>query len=138
MKVELRRVDNALHFEGIGVAGVPIQIDGSPADGGNNAGARPMELMLMGLGGCSAIDILIILKRGRQLVEDLRIEIEGDRVPNTTPSVFEKINIVYVFKGSTLKPEKVREAIRLSMEKYCSVTAILNKTAEIGWDFRIE
>lgn len=134
MKVELKRVNSAFHFEAVGAAGVAVHIDGSPDIGGVNAGARPMEMILMGLGGCSAIDIVLILQKQRQVVEDLQIVIEAERVPNETPSVFQTIHVHYKFKGD-LNEEKVKRAIELSMEKYCSVTAILNKTAAITHSF---
>jgi putative redox protein len=137
MKVELRRVNNAFHFEAVGAAGVPVHIDGSPDIGGVNAGARPMEMILMGLGGCSAIDIVLILQKQRQVIEDMSISIEAERVPNETPSLFKTIHVHYTFKGD-LNIEKVTRAIELSMEKYCSVTAILNKTAVITHSFSID
>lgn len=136
MKVELRRVNDAFHFEAVGAAGVAVHVDGSPDIGGVDAGARPMEMILMGLGGCSAIDIVLILQKQRQQIEDMRITIEAERVPNETPSVFKTIHVHYNFKGD-LNEEKVKRAIDLSMEKYCSVTAILNKTAEITHSFAI-
>lgn len=136
MKVELRRVNNAFHFEAVGAAGVPVQIDGSPDIGGVNAGARPMEMILMGLGGCSAIDIVLILQKQRQIIEDMSISIEAERVPDEIPSLFKTIHVHYTFKGD-LQIEKVARAIELSMEKYCSVTAILNKTAIITHSFTV-
>lgn len=136
MKVELRRVNNAFHFEAVGVAGVPVHMDASPDIGGENAGARPMEMILMGLGGCSAIDIVLILQKQRQVIQDMTISIEGERVPDETPSVFKTIHVHYNFKGD-LNLEKVARAIELSMEKYCSVTAILNKTAIITHSFTV-
>jgi putative redox protein len=137
MKVELRRVNNAFHFEAVGAAGVPVQIDGSPDIGGVNAGARPMEMILMGLGGCSAIDIVLILQKQRQVIEDMSISIQAERVPDEIPSVFKTIHVHYNFKGE-LQIEKVARAIELSMEKYCSVTAILNKTAVITHSFTVD
>lgn len=136
MKVELRRVNNAFHFEAVGASGVPVHLDGSADIGGVDAGARPMELILMGLGGCSAIDIVLILQKQRQVIEDMSISIEAERVPNEIPSLFKTIHVHYTFKGD-LQPEKVARAIELSMEKYCSVTAILNKTAVITHSFSI-
>ena len=136
MKVELRRVNDAFHFEAVGAADVVVNIDGSPDIGGVNAGARPMEMILMGLGGCSAIDVVLILQKQRQIVEDMAITIEAERVPNETPSIFKTIHVHYNFKGD-LNEEKVKRAIELSMDKYCSVTAILNKTAEITHSFSI-
>jgi putative redox protein len=136
MKVELRRVNDAFHFEAVGAAGVPVHLDGSPDIGGVDAGARPMEMILMGLGGCSAIDIVLILQKQRQVIADMSISIEADRVPNETPSVFKNIHVHYNFTGD-LNIEKVTRAIELSMDKYCSVTAILNKTAVITHSFTI-
>jgi putative redox protein len=136
MKVELRRVNDAFHFEAVGAAGVPVHLDGSPDIGGVDAGARPMEMILMGLGGCSAIDIVLILQKQRQVIADMSISIEADRVPNETPSVFKNIHVHYNFTGD-LNIEKVTLAIELSMDKYCSVTAILNKTAVITHSFTI-
>jgi putative redox protein len=136
MKVELKRVDNAFHFEAVGAAGVPVNIDANPEVGGNNAGARPMEMILMGLGGCSAIDITLILKKQKQVITDFRIHIDGDRELNVTPSIFTNIRIHYALSGN-LDEQKVKRAIDLSMDKYCSVTAILNKTAQISYTFSI-
>ena len=136
MKVELRRVNDAFHFEAVGAAGVPVHIDGSPDIGGVDAGARPMEMILMGLGGCSAIDIVLILQKQRQVIQDMTISIEAERVPNETPSLFKTIHVHYNFKGD-LQIAQVARAIELSMEKYCSVTAILNKTAVITHSFTI-
>jgi putative redox protein len=96
-----------------------------------------MELLLMGLGGCSAIDVVLILKKARQTVVDFRIEVEGQREVDAIPAPFEKIHIKYFFKGD-LKPKKVEDAIRLSMEKYCSATVMLAKSAEITWSYEIE
>lgn len=136
MKVELKRVDDAFHFEAVGTAGVPVHMDGSPDIGGSNAGARPMEMLLMGLGGCSAIDIVLILQKQKQIIQDFKISIDGERVPDATPSVFKNIHIHYQFTGN-LNEDKVKRAIDLSMDKYCSVTAILEKSAVITHSFSI-
>jgi putative redox protein len=136
MSVELNRVNDAFHFEAYGSEKVPVHIDAAEAIGGTHAGARPMELLLIGLGGCTAIDVLLILKKGRQIVEDIKIKISGLRDAEANPAPFEKIHLHYIFKGN-LKPDKVENAIRLSMEKYCSATAMLEKAAEITWDFKV-
>ncbi|WP_114783811.1 OsmC family protein [Botryobacter ruber] len=137
MQVELNRVNDFYHFEAKGTAGVTIHIDGSPEIGGVDAGARPMELLLMGLGGCSAIDIIQILKKQRQQVESFKISVDASRVQGQVPSLFENIVITYRLSGPNLDKEKVRKAIDLSMEKYCSVSAILEKTASISYDFEV-
>lgn len=136
MQVQLKRVDHAFHFEAVGAAGVPVHIDANPAIGGHNAGARPMEMLLMGLGGCSAIDIILILQKQKQAITDFRIHIDGEREPDAVPSVFTNIRIHYALAGD-LDEQKVKRAIDLSMEKYCSVSAILNKTAALSYTFSV-
>jgi len=132
MKVELVRIDDAFHFEAIGASGTINHIDANVDIGGHNLGSRPMELLLMGLGGCTAIDVILILKKQRQVVEDLRISVDGERVKveGTEMSPFRKITIHFAFKGQ-LDQVKVERAIQLSMEKYCSATAQFSPTAEI-------
>lgn len=137
MHVDLVRVDDAFHFRATGTAGVALDIDGAVAIGGHNAGARPMEMLLMGLASCSAIDVILILKKQRQLIEDFRMSVDGLREADATPAPFQKIHVHYVLKGQ-LDTEKVRRAIDLSMDKYCSATAQLRPTAEITYSFVIE
>jgi putative redox protein len=136
-QVEMNRVAGDFHFEAFGSDKIAVQIDAAAAIGGTNAGTRPMELLLMGIGGCSAIDIVLILKKSRQVVEDFKISVEGLRDANAEPAPFEKIHIKYWFKGD-LKEKKVEDAIRLSMEKYCSAAVMLAKTAAITWSYAIE
>ena len=136
MKVELKRVDDAFHFEAVWAAGVPVHIDANADIGGNNAGARPMEMVLMGLGGCSAIDIILILQKQKQEITDFRIHIDGEREPNAVPSVFTNIRLHYALSDN-LDEQKVKRAIDLSTDKYCSVSAILNKSATITYTFSI-
>ncbi len=139
MKVELVRVNNAFHFEATGAANVKIDIDGSTDIGGNNLGARPMEMLLMGLAGCSAIDVILILNKQRQVIDDLRLSVEGEReaIEGTQQSPFRKIHVTYHFKGN-LDAAKVKRAIELSMEKYCSATAQFRPTTHITHSFEIE
>jgi putative redox protein len=136
MQVEMHRVDGDFHFAALGSDKVAVHIDAAAAVGGTHQGARPMELILMGLGGCSAIDIILILKKARQVVEDLKIVVEGDREDGATPAPFVNLRLKYIFKGN-LKPEKIEQAIKLSMEKYCSVTVMLEKSANIIWSYEI-
>jgi putative redox protein len=137
MKVELNRVDDAFHFEATGVSNVPIHIDGALDIGGHNAGARPMEMLLMGLAGCSAIDVILILKKQRQVIEDFRIIVEGQRPADAVPSPFHAIHLNYILKGN-LDEDKTRRAIDLSMDKYCSATAQLRPTTSISYSLTIE
>ena len=139
MQVELVRINNAFHFEAKGTSGVPVQIDAAEDIGGNNLGSRPMELLLMGLGGCTAIDVLLIMKKQRQLVEDLKISVSGERIKieGTEMTPFNKINVHFKFKGN-IQADKTKKAIEMSMEKYCSATAQFSATAEITHSFEIE
>ena len=136
MQVELVRVDDAFHFEAVGTSNVTQHIDGSPDIGGHNAGARPMEMLLMGLAGCSAIDIILILNKQKQVIEDFRMKVDGLREKGATPAPFQKIHITYQLKGQ-LNPDKVKRAIDLSMNKYCSVTAQFRPTAEITYSVEL-
>ncbi|WP_347160101.1 OsmC family protein [Pontibacter chitinilyticus] len=136
MQVNLTRVDQDYHFQATGSANVAINIDGSPQIGGHNAGARPMELLLMGLGGCSAIDIIQILKKQRQQIDAFNIKVDAERAEGKEPSVFKTIHIHFIL-GGPLDAEKVRKAINLSLDKYCSVAAILDKTATITHSFEV-
>jgi putative redox protein len=136
MKIELQRKNKAVHLEAVNEDGATIQIDGSPAVGGENKGFRPMQLLLAGLGGCSTIDIVSILKKQRQELEDIRVVVDGEREPNVEPSLFRDIHVHFILKGD-LDADKVKKAVDLSMEKYCSVAKTLEKTARITYDFEI-
>jgi putative redox protein len=137
MQVELVRVDDAFHFEAVGASGVTQHIDAATDIGGHNAGARPMEMLLMGLAGCSAIDIVLILKKQKQVVDDFRMKVDGLRGKDAMPSPFKKIHITYLLKGK-LDPEKVKRAIDLSMDKYCSATAQFRPSTDITYSFEIQ
>jgi len=132
MEVLLKRMDDAFHFEGAGSSNIPVHIDAAEGIGGHNAGARPMELLLMGLGGCTAIDVILILKKQRQIVDDFQIRISGTRekIEGTEKTPFRSINIQFELKGE-VDPQKAQKAITLSMEKYCSATAQLESSANI-------
>jgi putative redox protein len=130
VKVELERVNGAFGFEAKDANGHTVRIDTSPETGGENFGVRPMQLLLMGLGGCSGIDILSILKKQRQNVTDFRMHIEGDREPGKEPSLWKNITIVFEFEGE-VELEKAEKACALSMEKYCSVSETLKRSGSI-------
>lgn len=137
MQVELVRVDDAFHFEAVGTSGVTQHIDGATDIGGHNAGARPMEMLLMGLASCSAIDVILILQKQKQVIEDFRMTVDGLRPTGVTPSPFRKIHVSYKLKGQ-LDEGRVKRAIDLSMDKYCSATAQFRPTTEITYSFEIE
>jgi putative redox protein len=117
-------------------SGHAVIIDGSPEIGGKNLGVRPMEMLLMGLGGCTAMDVLSILHKQRQAITDCQIEITAARADDM-PKVFTKIHLHFIITGQQLKTSAVERAINLSAEKYCSASAMLEKTAIISHDFEI-
>ncbi|MFD1630053.1 OsmC family protein [Pseudopedobacter beijingensis] len=124
MKVELNRLNDAVHFEAKGNAtDVKVSIDGSPEIGGQGLGVRPMELVLMALGSCSSLDLIAILKKQRQVIEDVKIEVDGQR-RDEIPSIFTSIHINFILKGD-LDPVKVNKAAELAVKKYCSVHDML-------------
>ena len=135
MKVSLSLIDG-VHFAAETGSGHRILLDGSPEIGGQNLGARPMEMVLVGLAGCTALDVISILRKARQTVSDCRIEIEAERA-DTVPRVFSRIHLQFRVFGNNLKASVVERAIKLSLEKYCSVTMMLNKTAEISHAYEL-
>lgn len=135
MKARIKWVENAA-FIGETESGHAVVMDG-PADmGGRNIGPRPMEMLLLGTGGCTAIDIVHILKKGRHQVSGCVAEIDAERA-EADPKVFTRIHIHFVVAGKGLKPEQVERAVKLSAEKYCSASIMLGKTAQISHDFEI-
>ena len=135
MKARIKWVENVCLI-GETDSGHGVVIDGAQEIGGRNLGVRPMEMVLMGLGGCTAMDVLSILKKQRQQITDCVIEVEGQR-QDTPPKVFTKIHIHFMIRGYNLKESYVKRAVDLSSEKYCSVSAMLDKTAQITHDYEI-
>ena len=135
MKARIKWVDEAM-FVGESGSGHSVVMDGPPESGGRNMGIRPMEMLLLGTGGCSAFDVIHILKKGRHEVTDCVVEIEAERV-ETVPKVFSKIHLHYVVSGIDLKDLVVKRAVELSAEKYCSASIMLGKAAEITHDYEI-
>jgi putative redox protein len=133
VKVELERVNDAFGFEAKDANGHVVKIDTSPETGGKDFGVRPMQLLLMGLGGCSGIDILSILKKQRQEVTGFRMSLEGEREPGVDPSLWTDIKIVFHLEGN-IDIEKAEKACALSMNKYCSVAETLRRgNTAISW-----
>ena len=116
--------------------GKSIETDGSPAIGGEGKGVRPMELLLAALGSCSTIDIVLILGKQRQKLDDIKVEIEAQREKEGNYSIFKSIHLKFDLFG-TIKEEKAKRAIELSMNEYCSVAMALRKTSEISYEFQI-
>ena len=111
-------------------------MDGAPEAGGRNLAPRPMELLLAGTGGCTAFDVVMILKKGRHQVSSCDVSLRADRA-ETDPKVFTRIHFHYRVKGKNLKPDAIARAIELSKDKYCSASIMIGKTAEITSDFEI-
>ena len=133
VKVELKRVNEGAAFDATDAAGHVVKIDTSDDKGGVNYGARPMQLLLMGLGGCSGIDILSILKKQRQEVTDFSISLEADREAGVEPSLWTDITIVFKLKGK-IDQDKAEKACALSIDKYCSVAETLRRAgSDIKW-----
>ncbi|MCX7568891.1 OsmC family protein [Tumebacillus sp. DT12] len=120
-------------FEATGGSGHPVTMDAKPEAGGEDTGARPMELLLMGLGGCTGIDIVMILEKGRMTVDEFRMELDADR-SEEMPQRFTGISMHYILKGPDLTPDKVERAILLSKEKYCSASASLNAEIRMSYE----
>lgn len=136
MKAVVKWVDNAM-FLGESGSGHTVVMDGPEDHGGRNLGVRPMEMLLLGMGGCSTFDVMSILKKSRQSVQDCRVEISAERA-DAIPAVFTRIHLHFVVSGKALKEKQVQRAVELSAEKYCSASIMLEKSGvEITHDFEI-
>ncbi|NQU56514.1 MAG: OsmC family protein [Rhodospirillales bacterium] len=135
MKARVKWVDEVM-FIGESPSGHAIIMDGSLEVGGRNMGVRPMEMLLLGMGGCSSFDVVGILKKSRADLVDCVVELEAERADDI-PKVFTRIHAHYIVSGRKLKPADVERAITLSVEKYCSASIMLGKTATLTHDFEI-
>ncbi|MGH8727234.1 MAG: OsmC family protein [Burkholderiales bacterium] len=135
MKIEIKWQEGA-SFLGRTESGHVLLMDGPPEGGGKNQGPRPMETVLLGTGGCTAYDVVHILKKSREDVTSCEVKIEAERA-DKDPKVFTRIHFHFVLAGNGLKRDKVEQAIRLSEEKYCSASIMLGKTATISHSFEI-
>lgn len=135
MKARIKWVENAMFVAESG-SGHAVVIDGPPDGGGRNLGVRPMEMLLMGTGACSAYDVLLILRKGRHAVMDCVCEVSAERA-DAVPAVFTRIHLRFIITGRGLKRSAVERAVELSAEKYCSASIMLGKTVEISHDFEI-
>lgn len=135
MKARIKWVENVT-FIGESGSGHAVVIDGPPEAGGRNLGVRPMEMLLLGMGACTAFDVVHILRKQRQEVSDCVAELSAERADDE-PKVFTKIHVHFVVKGRGLKPVAVERAVTLSAEKYCSASIMLGKTAHITHDFEV-
>ena len=133
MKARIKWVEQ-VSFLGETESGHAVLMDGPPGGGGRNLGPRPMEMLLIGTGGCSTYDVIHILKKSRQQVTDCVVEIDAERAAED-PKIFTKIHFHFIVTGKDLKSEQVEKAIKLSAEKYCSASIMLGRVADITHDF---
>lgn len=136
MEVNINRLNNAVHLEGKNERGLTISMDGSEKIGGQNLGASPMEVVLMGLGGCASMDVLSILEKMKQKVDTYHVHLDAKRDGENEPAVFTQIHIHWKVSGQVAN-DKLARAIELSMVKYCSVSKMLEKSAEITFSHTI-
>jgi putative redox protein len=135
MKCRIKWLDH-MSFVGESGSGHSVVMDGAPEAGGRDLGIRPMEMLLLGLGGCTAFDVVSILHKSRQQISDCEVEIEAERA-ETIPKVFTRIHLHFIVSGRALDASKVSKAVSLSADKYCSASRMLEKTATITHDFEV-
>ncbi len=135
MKSRVKWLDN-MSFVGESASGHSVVMDGPPEAGGRNLGIRPMEMLLLGLGGCSSFDVVSMLKKGRQDISNCEVEISAKRA-DSEPKVFTEIHLHFIIEGKNISEIKVSKAIELSAEKYCSASIMLGKTASVTHDYVI-
>jgi putative redox protein len=132
MKINIKRLNDNFHMEASNEDGNTIQMDSSPEIGGEGKGMRPMQLLLAAVGGCSAIDVVLILKKQKQVIEFFEIEVEGEREKIGEYSLFRDICLHFKFTGK-VDLDKAERAVKLSVDKYCSVSKTLEPTAKITY-----
>lgn len=136
MKTRIKWIEGVA-FAGESGSGHAVVMDGAPESGGRNLGPRPMEMVLLGLGGCTAFDVVTILRKARQPVDDCVIEVEAQRA-ESVPKVFTAIHLRYVVTGRNLDEKQVSRAVNLSADKYCSVSRMLAATVQLSHDYVIQ
>jgi putative redox protein len=135
MKARVKWIENVA-FVGESESGHAFVIDGAQEGGGRNLGPRPMEVLLLGTGACSAYDVVTILRKARQRIQDCHVEIDAERA-STDPKIFTRIHMHFVVTGQGISPVHVKRAVELSAEKYCSASIMLGKSVEMTHDFEI-
>ena len=135
MKARVKWVEDVT-FVGESGSGHAVVMDGPPESGGRNLGVRPMEMLLIGVGGCTSFDVVQILKKARQQITDCVVEIGAERA-DTVPRVFTRIHVHFIVTGFGLSDKQVARAVELSAEKYCSASIMLGKSANITHDYEI-
>lgn len=136
MECKVKWIEGGMSFLAETGSNHAVLMDGAPEAGGRNLAPRPMEMLLVGTGGCTAFDVVLILKKGRNAISGCEVSLVAERA-ETDPKVFTRIHFHFRVSGKALKPETVDRAIKLSKEKYCSASIMLGETAEITYDFEI-
>lgn len=136
IKVEIDRIDRDYRMEAVNEAGNKIIMDAGQADGGHDSGFRPMQLLLAAFGGCSAIDLISILRKQREPLQDVKITVTGEREKGAVPALYTEAHAHFKLYGD-INPEKAQKAVALSVDKYCSVAKTLEKTAKVTYSFEI-
>lgn len=135
-RITLRRIGEPYYFEATNATGNTVHLDAGASVGGTGKGARPMELLLMGLAGCSGIDVVNILRKQKHEIAAFDIEVVGARGDSAGANPFTEIHINFILKG-VIDEDHLKRAIELSIEKYCSAAAMIEKTAKIKWDYSL-
>lgn len=137
VNVHLERQEADFHFKATNAEGLSIDIDdGTAYEDGKGHGVGPMQLLMMAIGGCSGVDIVSILQKGRQQIESFSIDVSGTKPDGVAPSVYETVEVHFILNGD-IDPAKVQRAVDLSLGKYCSVARIIEKTAEISYRYSV-
>lgn len=136
MECRVKWIDGGMSFVAETGSGHAFVMDGAPEAGGRNTGPRPMETVLAGTGGCTAFDVVLIMKRSRQNITSCEVKLSAERA-ETDPKVFTKLHMHFIVHGRDIKKSVLENALKLSHEKYCSASAMLGKTAEITYDYEI-
>lgn len=136
MEINIERVSGKLHLKSTNEDGLSVETDGSESIGGTNKGVRPMQMVLMAMGSCSAIDVITILEKQKQDLKDIKVKVTGDREEGKVPAVFTHIDIHFQLFGP-IDESKAARAVKLSLDKYCSVAQMLKKTASIDYSFEV-
>lgn len=134
--MKIKQIADSFHLEASNNTGNVIQMDASPDIGGKNKGMRPMEMLLAAIGGCSSIDVILILKKQKQVIDSFEVNVEGDKEKVADYSLYRNICLHFQFQGN-IDPAKAERAIKLSLEKYCSVSKTLESTAKITYKLSI-
>lgn len=136
MKIDIHRLDDAFHLQAVNEEGNTVETDGALDIGGHGKGMRPMQVVLAALGTCSSIDVILLLRKQKQDLKDIRVSIEAEREKDKTPALFTDIHVHYQLFGA-IDDKKAERAVSLSMDKMCSVGKILEKTAKITWSYEV-